>query len=111
MKMFLKTEKQFIDGNNPIEVTLDKALNYINEHPSDAECADNFIGFENEQGKTIQFIKFEDGTWIIDVPVLKNGVYSYSEQNNDLNTLSVKEIIKRFNDNQNWRSLCNLVII
>ena len=108
MKMFLKTNDKYIDGMNPIEITLDQALSFVDKHPSDAICDDNFIGFENEHGQNIQFIKFDDGSWLIDVPILKNDEYLYSEQDNDLNLIKVKEIIKLFYKNENWRSLCNL---
>ena len=107
MKMFLNTDKQFIDGSSPVETTLDKALSYINEHPSDKVCEDNHIGFENHNGEVIQFIRFSDG-WIIDVPVLKDGVYSHSLQDNELDTVKVKEIVKRYYNGENWRQICNL---
>ena len=108
MKMFLNTDKKFIDGNNPVETTLDKALAAIDEHPSVEVWEDNHIGFENPQGEVIQFIRFDGGAWIIDVPILINGQYSHSLQDNDLTLGKVKEIVKRFHNSENWKGLCNL---
>ena len=105
--MFLNTGNRYIDGNNPIETTLDQALTCIDEHPSDEVCEDNHIGFENPEGQVIQFIRFSGG-WIIDVPVLINGKYSHSLQDNDLDTVKVKEVVRRFNNRENWRQICNL---
>lgn len=108
MKMFLNTGKQYIDGNTPISTTLGEAINRINQQPTDEVCEDNHIGFVNEQGETIQFIRFSDGSWLIDVPILKDGVYSHSMQDCDLDIVKVREIVTRFSKDMNWRQLCNL---
>lgn len=108
MKMFLNTDKKYIDGNNPIPITLNEALTHINQQPTDETCEDNHIGFVNNKGETIQFIRFSDGYWLIDVPILKDGEYSHSLQDNDLDIVKVKEIVTRFSRDMNWRQLCKL---
>ena len=109
MKMFLDTGKRSVNGNEAINISLSEALDFIDKQPSDVEYDGNFIGFENNQDETIQFIRFDDG-WMLDVPIIQNGEYIHSEQDMDLDTYRVKEIRKRLFIGENWRSLCTLKI-
>lgn len=68
----------------------------------------NFIGFVKENAETIQFVRFEEDSWLIDAPVIEKGKFSHSLNDDDLSTEKVKEIVKRFFLGENWQSLCNL---
>jgi hypothetical protein len=105
LKYYKDDGKEHIDGNQPKEISLEGALREIGKLPA---IEGNFIGLTNDREDTIQFIRFEEDAWLIDVPILENGAYAYSLQDDDLTTEKVKEIIRRFFSDKNWKSLCNL---
>lgn len=105
MKFFKDDDKERISADSPKEVTLEFVLTEIDKLPT---IDGNFIGLINEEEETIQFIRFEENSWLIDVPILVEGTYSYSLQDDDLTTEKVKDIIKRFFGEENWKSICNL---
>ena len=102
MKYFKNDKEKSI----PSEVILDFALKEI-----DITKQTDFIGFINEKEETIQFIRGGEDDWLIDVPVLEKGEYAYSLHDCGLKTEKVKEIVKEFCLNQDWRSLCKLTPI
>lgn len=105
MKFFKDNGKERIDADSPKEVTLEFVLAEIDRLPTE----DSFLGLVNEKDEIIQFVRFEEDGWLIDVPVGdEEGNYSYSLQDDDLTTEKVKAIIKRFFVGENWKSLCNL---
>lgn len=106
MKYYKNDGKEYIDGRKPKEITLEVALQEIENIPFSVR--DNFIGFINEKGETIQFPRYEKDNWLIDVPVFENGKFAYSLNCTDLTTEKVKEIVRRFFLDENWQSLCNL---
>lgn len=55
----------------------------------------NFIGFINSNDDTIQFVSLDEGNFLIDIPVIKNGVYAGSKQS-ILNKDQVTEMIRNF---------------
>jgi hypothetical protein len=105
LKYYKDDGKENICENKPIEVTLEKALKEVDNSPT---TEGNYIGFTNEKDETIQFIRFEENGWIIDVPVTKKGKLAYSLQDDNLTTEKVKDIVKKFFSGENWQSLCNL---
>jgi len=105
LKFFKDDDKERISADSPKEVTLEFVLTEIDKLPT---IDGNFIGLINEEEETIQFIRFEENSWLIDVPILVEGTYSYSLQDDDLTTEKVKDIIKRFFGEENWKSICNL---
>lgn len=105
MRFFKDDGKERIDADSPKEVTLEFVLAEIDRLPTE----DSFLGLVNEKDEIIQFVRFEEDGWLIDVPVGdEEGSYSYSLQDDDLTTEKVKAIIKRFFVGENWKSLCNL---
>jgi len=64
------------------------------------------IGFINERDEAIQFIRFEEDDWLIDVPILQDEKYVYSLQD-DINHSLVKEITIRFFQDKEWKNLCH----
>jgi hypothetical protein len=106
MKYYKNDGKEYIDGRKPKEITLEAALQEIENLPYTVR--DNFIGFINEKGETIQFPRYERDNWLIDVPVFEKGKYAYSLNDNGLTTEKVKEVVKKFFSGENWQSLCNL---
>ena len=105
MKYYKNDGIEYIDGTKPKEVTIEVALKEVDRLPT---TEDNFIGFINEKEDTIQFSRYEEDSWLLDVPILENGKFAYSLQNSDLTTEKVKEIAKKFFLGENWQSLCSL---
>jgi hypothetical protein len=106
LKYYKNDGQEYIDGRKPKEITLEVALQEIEKLPFTVR--DNFIGFINEKGETIQFPRFEKDKWSIDVPVFENGKFAYSLNDAKLTTEKVKDIVKKFFVGENWQSLCNL---
>ena len=99
------------DGKDQIrekEITLETALMEMERFSSKEQFDGNFIGFTKSKEETIQFIREEKDNWLIDVPVLENGKYSYSLNDRELTTEKVKEIVTRFFLGEDWQSVCNL---
>lgn len=108
MRYYKDDGKMNIEGQKPEEISLQVALQEVDKIPSEDVYGGNFIGFTGEKGKSIQFIRKEQDSWMIDVPVLENGKFAYSLQDMDLTTEKVKDIVKKFYLGENWESLCNL---
>jgi hypothetical protein len=107
--MFKETDDESISGDEPADVTLETAQSEIGELPiGSGEVNDVFIGFINGRNETIQFSRFSEDEWLIDVPVLKHGRYSYSLQCDNLTTKTVQSIVELFFKDQNWDYLCKL---
>lgn len=105
MRFYKDDGKEYISGESPKQVTLEMALTEIDRLPI---VEGNFIGFVNEKEETIQFIRFEENSWLIDVPMCEKGTYSCSLQDDDLTTEKVKDIVKKFFVGENWKSSLNL---
>jgi len=105
LKYYKDDGKDYIDAAKPKEVTMEAAFQEVDKLPT---TEDNFIGFVNEKEETIQFVRFEEDDWLIDVPIIEKNEFSYSLQDSDLTTEKVKEIVKEFFLGENWQSLCSL---
>jgi hypothetical protein len=105
LRFYKDDGKEYVSGESPKRVTLEIALTEIDKLPI---VEGNFIGFVNEKEETIQFIRFEENAWLIDVPIYEKGTYSYSLQDLDLTTEKVKDIVKQFFLGENWKSSLNL---
>lgn len=105
MKYYKNDGKEYINGNKPKEIILELALQEVDKLPT---TEDNFIGFVKGKEETIQFVRFEKDSWLIDVPVFEKGKFSYSLNASELTTEKVKAIVKKFFLGENWQSLCNL---
>lgn len=106
LRFFKDDGKEHIGADSPKEASLEFLFAEIDRLPSSPKC--NFIGLINDECQTIQFTRLGRDQWLLDVPVLKGGSYSYSLQNDDLTTAKVKEIVKKFYSAGDWKSLCNL---
>ncbi len=104
MKYYKDDGKEHIEGTKPKEISLADALEEIGKFPT---VEGNFIGFVNEKDETVQFIKDGEDSWLIDVPVMKNGEFA-SLQDSDLKTEKVQAIVKKFFAGEDYRSMCNL---
>jgi len=107
MKLFKDDGKDIIDGDSPIEISSERALEEIEIHPTWKICEGNYIGFVNDRDETIQFQRHQENGWTIDVPIIEAGKYTHSLQVEDLSTESVKQIVTRFFQDSDWESLCN----
>jgi hypothetical protein len=105
LKYYKYDGKTQIDTTKPKEISLENALKEIGNFPT---VRDNYIGFVNEEDGTIQFIKENDDSWLIDVPIKENDEYVYSLQDSDLTTEEVQTIVKKFFSGDDYQSLCNL---
>jgi hypothetical protein len=107
--MFLNDGERIIDPNSPIRVSIETAVEELLRIPHQDDFDGAFIGFSNDYDETIQFIRFDDDSWLIDVPVLdEDGNYQYSLQDMNLRTYHVKQIIENFNDGEEWKGLIRL---
>jgi hypothetical protein len=84
------------------------ALTEIDKIPLVDDVDDSFIGFVNEKEETIQFVRFEENAWVIDVPIFEKGIFSYSLGDDHLTTEKVKDIVKKFSAGEDWKSSLNL---
>lgn len=108
MKLFKNDGKEDIPGSQPVEVSLEGALQEIDAFPEAKKDDDFFIGFVNDKDETVQFIKNEGGTWFVDAPVVENGEYRYSMQADEVETATIKDIVMSFFGCRDWKTLCKL---
>ena len=107
MKYYKDDGEISIDGRKAVDIPLQVALQEVDNLPAEDVYDGNFIGFTNEKGETIQFIRREQESWFMDVPVRENGkIHSLHET--DLITEKVQDVVKKFFLGEDWRSLCNL---
>ena len=108
MKFFKNDGKQQISAESAKEVSLEKFLEEIDRLPTNDEFDGGFIGITNSEDETINLVRFEENSWLLDFPILKDGEYFDSLQNDDLTTKEVTNIITRFFHDEDWRSLVSL---
>lgn len=109
MKFFKNDRDEHIDGNSPQTISLQAAIRTIESFPRVRDDGDDFfLGFVNDNDETIQFVQYEDGNWMIDVPIFKGGKFAYSVEADDLDMDVVKEIVTNFFKGVEWKHLCKL---
>ena len=101
---FFKSDE---NGDSGGKITLEEALKEIEELPALEEYAGAFIEFINDKNESIQFVREKENDWLIDVTILEGGKFSYSLQDDGLTTEKVKDIVKKFPE-EDWKSLCSL---
>lgn len=104
MKMYKDDGKERIPSDNPREVNLKEALREVDKFST---VEGNFVGFINEKEETIQFVRFEEDQWLIDVPIFQDGKFLYSLQD-EIKYSQVKGIVTNFSEGKEWKNLCNL---
>ena len=106
MKFYKDDGKKFISSEKSQLIELDSFLIELEKLPSSYQG--NFIGLINNKAEAIQFIRFGENEWMIDIPVLDEGIFVYSLQDDSLTTEKVKEITKKYFLEADWKYLCNL---
>ncbi|RLI14477.1 MAG: hypothetical protein DRO43_03880 [Candidatus Hecatellales archaeon] len=69
MKFYINTPQKDIPYDRPSSITVEEALREIDAFPTIEEFEEGFIGFENDRGETIQFLRLEKDKWLIDMPL------------------------------------------
>ncbi len=108
MKYFINSRKKKIKSKRAKQIALPDALMLIDQFPYLQEFKNGFIGFVNDKNETIQFIRDEYNSWILDFPFLVDAKYQYSYQDNELTTKSVKLIVEAFFEGKDWKKNCDL---
>lgn len=109
MKLYKNDSNGYIDNESAIEVSLEEALEIIENFPTEKEFDEQILGFINPMLKfdTIQFWRTKKDDWQIIVPILENNIYTHSLMEDHLTTRVVKKIITSFFNGQDWMNLCN----
>lgn len=91
------------------ETNLENALIEVDKLPNvnDYPKIGNFLSFCKSREETVQFIRNEKDSWLVDNPLFENGKCVSSLMEEGLSTELVKEIVKRFFEGQDWKLLCN----
>lgn len=85
-----------IDEAAPHEINLEAALGEIERLPGIEKYKANIIGFMNDNGDNIYFIRQEEDMWLIDLPFSEGDDYSHMMSDDTLSTEAVKEIVSMF---------------
>lgn len=96
IKYYKDDGKESIEENSPVAIELDKALEEIQNLPSIEQYKGNIIGFINDRGDNIYFIRQESDMWMIDLPFSDEDDYSHMMSDDSLSTKAVQEIISTF---------------
>jgi len=80
LRMYLNSPAENIPSNKAAAISLDDALAEMGVLPSYKEYQGGFIGFVNDKGESIQFIRFDENSWFVDAPFVKMGDYAFSRQ-------------------------------
>ncbi|HJX23227.1 MAG TPA: hypothetical protein VJ574_02310 [Candidatus Bathyarchaeia archaeon] len=106
MRYYRYDGKENVSRDEAKEITLELSLEEIERHPT---VRFNRFGLIDEKGESIEFIRWEDDKWSIDVPVYENGEYAYCLHEDFLTTGKVKRIVSLFHSGGDWRSMCRLL--
>lgn len=97
VRFFKDDGKENIDEDSPIEISLADALDEIDKFPTLEEYKGNLIGFFNERGAGVNFIRREPNVWLLDIPAQDDDDMFYVSLSDDtLSTEAVKEIVDSF---------------
>ena len=77
-----------------VPISLERALQELENLPIEQEIQDSFLGFTRKE-KTIQFIRYEDDFYLIDIPLFKEGELIGSKQA-ELTLAKAKHIVTLF---------------
>ena len=80
LRMYLNSPTVNIPSKEATVVSIDDALAEMDVFPSHEEYKGGFIGFINDRGESIQFIRFDKDSWFVDAPFVKMGDYAFSRQ-------------------------------
>ncbi len=108
MKYFVYSQEKEISADFPEELTIEQAMLVIDKHPAEDEFEGAFIGFVDDNDDTLQFIRMELDSWLLDHPVVHGGEYHYSYQEDNLTTEKIKTILTDFFGGNDWKKHCKL---
>lgn len=104
IKYFIDSSKESIGSEESANIELVDAMKKFK-----LLKADDHIGFINDKGNCIQFVKGNKSKWMIDCPILdKSDNYIHSLVDNNLTAKKVSEITSMFFLNKKWNHLCKL---
>ena len=97
IKYFKDDGEECIDEDSPISITLKDALDVIDQFPTLDDYKGNLIGFYNDKGAGVNFIRREINVWLLDIPPQEGDDEFYVSLSDDtLSTEAVKEIVNSF---------------
>jgi len=97
IKYFKDDGEECIDEDSPIAITLKDALDIIDKFPTLEEYKGNLIGFFNDKGAGVNFIRREKNVWLLDIPPQEGDDEFYVSLSDDtLSNESVKELMDSF---------------
>ena len=102
--IFQNSKDIFIDAEKNIKISKTTAIERIKKQSTEAEVPDNFLGFINQQGETLQLLRRNENFWSLDSPVASGGSYSSSIQKDNLTTDQIIKITSVFFDGGNWQN-------
>ncbi|MFA5771535.1 MAG: hypothetical protein WC974_02255 [Thermoplasmata archaeon] len=112
MKMFKNVFKDDGDVDTTYtEITTVDAIKEIEIFSTRSDCDGSRIGFTNDKNETIRFnismVEGEDD-WSIEVPIIKEGKYIDQLTGDGLSIGKVKEIVEKFFNDGDWKSVHEL---
>ena len=102
LRMHLNSPARHIPSKEAIKVSLDDALAEMDVFPSYEEYKGGFIGFINDNGESLQFIRFGEDSWFVDAPFVKRGDYAFSRQI-EITYTTARSIVERFFQGEDLR--------
>ncbi|MHA1149240.1 MAG: hypothetical protein ACTSR8_13455 [Promethearchaeota archaeon] len=96
IKYYKDDGKESIEESSPVNIQLETALEQIENLPSIEQYKGNIIGFINDKGDNIYFIRQEEDMWMIDLPFSEDDDYSHMMSDDSLSTKAVQEIVSAF---------------
>lgn len=81
------------------EVTKEELFLYVEKLKADEG---NFVSFENDNGDSLQIVKLDKNSYLIDIPQISNKIVQTIVKKEKL-----IEILETFSQNGNWKNLCD----
>jgi len=82
-----------------VEINLVESFKYIDQVPTNEHSTEAFIGFVNEIGEVIQFLRHTEDKWLFDIPLQDTETKKWLNkiiQLDGITTALVKRIIENF---------------
>lgn len=106
--IFQNSKDVSIDAEENVKISKVTAIEHIKQQATEAEVSDNFLGFINPKGETIQLLRRSDNAWSLDSPITEGGSYSYSLKKDGLTTDQAIQITAAFFDGGDWQNILTL---
>ncbi len=82
-----------------LEISLADSFTSIDQVPTNEKSTEAFIGFVNENKGVIQFLRYLDDEWLLDIPLQENETKNWTNtllQFERISTALVKRIVETF---------------